>query len=426
MAAHFNLQKNGYVYLIHWVNTKKVIKISTKIKVKPTDWRDNTVGLKNPKLKDDRGRFIADMLNRHKLALQDAIDECGYKVEKIEETYLKKLNPSVARSGNPAEKDYFMPFYKEKLDEFKTAKKSNYKSYQTTYNNLTEYFASKSPTFDELTIDFCDKFKTFLELKKDYKKNTINKQITNIKAIVGKANSLKLHRNTDYKEFKAGKEPAVNVFLTLKELDKIYNLDLKNHPSLDSTRDSFIVACFTGLRFEDWVRVRKALIKDDILRIQPKKSNEVSQIPVHKYVKSILEKHKGVMPKQLSNQKTNANIKLVCKAAFIRGEFEKPFTKGGKRKSPPDRFKKYEMCATHTARRSLCTNMILQNANPYLVMKISGHKTFEAFQKYIKLDELLAVDELKKLPMFTDSVVKPVVKRTKSSTLKLNSVTQSL
>jgi hypothetical protein len=46
--------------------------------------------------------------------------------------------------------------------------------------------------------------------------------------------------------------------------------------------------------------------------------------------------------------------------------------------------------------------MILQHANPYLVMKVSGHKTFDAFRKYIKLDELLAVDSLKKLPMFVE------------------------
>ncbi|MCE5347591.1 MAG: hypothetical protein LLG13_15085 [Bacteroidales bacterium] len=36
------------------------------------------------------------------------------------------------------------------------------------------------------------------------------------------------------------------------------------------------------------------------------------------------------------------------------------------------------------------------------MMKISGHRNFESFQKYIKLDEILAGDSLKKLPMFQD------------------------
>jgi hypothetical protein len=51
--------------------------------------------------------------------------------------------------------------------------------------------------------------------------------------------------------------------------------------------------------------------------------------------------------------------------------------------------------------------MILQGASPYVVMKISRHKTFEAFQKYIQLDELLAVDSLKQLPKFKANSEKP-------------------
>jgi hypothetical protein len=35
-------------------------------------------------------------------------------------------------------------------------------------------------------------------------------------------------------------------------------------------------------------------------------------------------------------------------------------------------------------------------------MKVSGHKTFDAFQKIIKLDELFAFHSLKKLTMFAE------------------------
>jgi hypothetical protein len=117
------------------------------------------------------------------------------------------------------------------------------------------------------------------------------------------------------------------------------------------------------------------------------------------------------MPEQLSNQKTNENIKVICRAARLNEVYEKPFTKGGKRKAVPDRFKKWQMCSTHTARRSLCTNLIYQKVSPYVVMKISGHKTFEAFEKYIKLDEKMVYDSLKDIEMFKPvPVVKPVKK----------------
>lgn len=237
-------------------------------------------------------------------------------------------------------------------------------------------------------------------------------QVKNLKMIVGEAYRKKLTTNSEFKEFKAGREPAVNVFLNLAELNKIYNLYFKEkHSSYDRVRDSFIVASFTGLRFKDWGRVRRDFIVNGMLRIQSAKTNEVSQIPIHKYVKAILDKYDGVMPEQISNQKTNDAIKVVCRCARLNQSVEKPYTKGGKRKSKPDVFKKWQMCSTHTARRSLCTNLILQGASPFAVMKISGHKNFESFQKYIKLDEILAGDSLKALPMFQDKIMeKPVSK----------------
>jgi integrase len=409
--ANFKLQKSGYLYLIHWITSTRPLKITTGIKLEPSQWDETKQQPIDSNFKFN-GVKVSDTVAKYKGAMATALQEIKVTRKELKPTFYSHLKGEVIRGGAMAvPKVYFLEFFADKIKEFETAKKSNYKSYKTTYNNCKEFFGRKRPTFDDLTEDFFDKFKAFLEQTKDYKKNTIAGQFKNIKAIIGKAYSVKLHTNSDYKEFKAGREVAVNVFLTLDELDKIYNLNFKNHPALERTKDSFIVACFTGLRFGDIGRIRSNLIKNGILRIQSTKTNEVSQIPIHRYVKAILEKYNGVMPTQLSNQKTNFNIKKVCLSAFLRSEFEKPYTKGGKRKAIPDRFKKYQMCSTHTARRSLCTNLILQGANPYVVMKISGHKTFEAFQKYIKLDELLAVDSLKALPMFSskpEKISKPV------------------
>jgi site-specific recombinase XerD len=398
--ANFKLQKSGYLYLIHWITSTRPLKISTGIKLTPAQWDEKNQQPTDLNYKFD-GVKVSDTVAKYKGAMASALQEIKVTRKELKPTFYTHLKGELVRGGAMAvPKTYFLEFFAEKVTEFESAKKSNYKSYKTTYNNCTEFFGKKKPTFNDLTEDFFDKFKLFLEKTKDYKKNTIAGQFKNVKAIIGKAYSLKLHTNNDYKEFKAGREVAVNVFLTLAELDKIYKLNLRRHPALEKTRDSFIVACFTGLRFGDLGRVKSDLIKDGVLRMQSNKTNEVSQIPIHKYVKEILERYEGIMPKQLSNQKTNHNIKLVCKGANLRQKYEKPYTKGGKRKATPDTFEKWQMCTTHTARRSLCTNLILQGASPYVVMKISGHKTFEAFQKYIKLDELLAVDSLKALPMF--------------------------
>jgi|ERR1035437_2396017 site-specific recombinase XerD len=401
--AHFNIdKKSGYIYIVQWLPLNKRLPRSTGVKLNDlSEWDEDKEQPFDLNQKDKNGVKIVDTLARYRNAMADAVKECEVTHGDLKKTFRTKLSGVIIRGGALAVKqELFLEFFDSKVKEFENNKKSNFRSYKTTYNNCVEYFGKKKPTFEELGEDFKDKFTMFLERTKDYKMNTINKQFTNIKAIVGKAYKLKLHKNLDFKNFNTDKEPSVNIFLTLSELDKIYNLDFKNHLHLDRTRDSFIVASFTGLRFGDLGRVRSDLIKGNSIRIQAHKTNEVSQIPIHRYVKAILEKYNGVMPEQLSNQKTNENIKVICRVARLNEVYEKPFTKGGKRKAVPDRFKKWQMCSTHTARRSLCTNLINQKVSPYMVMKISGHKTFEAFEKYIKLDEKMVYDSLKDLEMF--------------------------
>lgn len=409
--ANFNRdKKTGVIYIIKWLPLNKRLQISTRVKIEDPDAWDNVN--QQPfdlNLKDKNDVKIVDTLARYRNAMAEAVKEWEVTGMDLGLIFSRKLSGSVGRGGVIVDRKIrFMEFFESKVLEFENDGKSNRKSYRTTYNNLKEFFGKNNPTFEELGEDFKDKFKLFLEKKKDYKMNTINKQFTNIKAIMGKAYKLKFHNNLDYKEFNTEKEPAVNVFLTLAELDKIYNLNFKNHLHLDRTRDSFIVASFTGIRFGDLGRVRSDLIKNNAIRLQAHKTNEVAQIPVHRYVKAILKKYDGVMPEQLSNQKTNNNIKVICRVARLNEVYEKPCTKGGKRKAIPDRFKKWQMCTTHTARRSLCTNLIDQKVSPYVVMKISGHKTFEAFEKYIKLNEMMVYDSLKDLEMFKDvKEVKP-------------------
>jgi integrase len=61
---------------------------------------------------------------------------------------------------------------------------------------------------------------------------------------------------------------------------------------------------------------------------------------------------------------------------------------------------KYELVTTHTARRSLATNLILRGVSPYVVMKVTGHKSLSSFETYVRLQELEAMIQLKNLDFF--------------------------
>ncbi|MCK5068068.1 MAG: tyrosine-type recombinase/integrase [Bacteroidales bacterium] len=154
----------------------------------------------------------------------------------------------------------------------------------------------------------------------------------------------------------------------------------------------------TGLRFDDWDRVNSDAVVNDTITIRSSKTGEVSLIPVHPYVKAILKKYGGVLPHKVSNQKMNDYIKVVAMLSKIQEPVEVRITKGGVREVSKKR--KFQLVTTHTARRSLATNLVLRGVSPYVVMKVTGHKSLSSFERYVRLQELEAMIELKSLSFF--------------------------
>lgn len=399
--ANLKLQKNGYLYLIHWITPERPLKISTGVKLEPSQWDAKNQRITDTTLKNSDGEKLADIVMKYSGAMASALQEVKVTRKDLKVTFYDHLKGELKRGGPLAvTSPRLLEYFEARVKLYEADKKSNCKSYRTTYNNLAQFLKRRRPTLDELNVDFFEDFKRFLEKEKNYKKNSVACQIKNLKAVLRYAYIKKLTRNSDFRDVKAKKEPSVNIALSLEELEKIYKLNFEKYPSIDRVRDSFIVGCFTGLRFEDWGRVRAEFVKDGILTIKATKTGETSQIPIHKYVKAILEKYNGVMPAQISNQKTNAAIKIICRCAGLNQGVEKQFTKGGMRSSKPKIYRMWQMCSTHTARRSLCTNLIIEGANAYVVMKISGHTSLQSFEKYIDKRRIGSGANLKALPMF--------------------------
>jgi len=84
--------------------------------------------------------------------------------------------------------------------------------------------------------------------------------------------------------------------------------------------------------------------------------------------------------------------------AKINDHVETRITKGGIREININ--DKYELVTTHTARRSLAANLVLRGVSPYVVMKVTGHKSLSSFERYVRFQELEAMIELKSLSFF--------------------------
>jgi site-specific recombinase XerD len=267
---------------------------------------------------------------------------------------------------------------------------SSAKVYKNTTRFLSEYEKRNRHVlgFRDVTPEMINEFISML-VKKGYAQNYIHKQVKNIRMFMDMAKIDGLHQMEAYrnKNLSVAEELVDAPYLTIDELQIIYDLKTKPGGRLDKIKDLILFESWTGLRHSDSGQV----LPHDIRKIKggkaifiaPQKGKDRILIPIGPVVEEILVKYNWKSPPNMSNQKTNNYLKELCKLAQIDSPFTSYRTQGGKRvkRHGP----KWKFISTHTGRRSFCTNAVKMGCNQLFVMKISGHKTESSFLKYIKI-----------------------------------------
>ena len=321
--------------------------------------------------------------------------------------------------------DLFLPFFK-KYYETTNYELETWKKYNTTYNWLIKYCEkfNRKLTFNDINLDFYDHFREWLmrlkykpskksEEIRFYTANYLGSIVKCIKHVMresGPTSRLKLHNNTEYasREFKIDAEQADTIYLTEKELQRIFefipsslNISLmtldnreenqrRKIESLVTVKNKFLIGCYTALRVSDFNRLREVNIQHNYIRIKPKKKakqktkNEDVVIPIHPVIRAIISTGFDIST-EISDVKINKHIKEICKVAGINEQVQTVRTEGGKlvERTRP----KYELVTTHTARRSGATNMFIAGIPAISIMKITGHRTEKSFMKYIRISQ---------------------------------------
>lgn len=255
-----------------------------------------------------------------------------------------------------------------------------------TYHTTLDALKTVDPEleWDKVDLEFYDDFVAYLT-DKGYAKNSVGTHVKNLKVFCNAAHQRNVHTNIAYNNFKKPAEESFNIYLNEEELYKISALDLSESPYLDRVRDIFLIGCWTGLRFSDLHKVNEGNTNGQYIHLEQQKTQGRVIIPLHPVVKSILTKYNGVLPNIISNQKFNTYIKIVCKKAELTDKITKSITKGRNRKT--EVYEKWELVASHTARRSFATNLYKSGFPSISIMAITGHKTEKAFLSYIKVNE---------------------------------------
>lgn len=251
-----------------------------------------------------------------------------------------------------------------------------------------------SNSLDILTIEdfFC-----FLKDKYPYRSSTLASTLGAIHVIVKYAQNKGYAVNYAFAEYTIHNEDSASVYLTVDEIDIINQLKLSD--SLSIVRDRFLLGCCTGLRYSDYSIVNESNIIKNTIQIRTRKTGEKVIIPIHSLIFDILERNAGKLPKiHCSQQYFNATVKLICKKAGINSPILIERTEGNKIIKITKN--KYQLVASHTARRSFATNMYLAGIATAKIMMLTGHKTESSFFKYIRIAKQENANELSNHPFF--------------------------
>ncbi|HNW70775.1 MAG TPA: phage integrase SAM-like domain-containing protein [Bacteroidales bacterium] len=346
----------------------------------------------NQRLKD----FETAIMNVYRKMLNDSevVDITTLK-NKLN-TYLGRNNKLVKSVDHPTG---FVSFIKTIIEDSKTGKRTTkdgrlLKSctlicYNNTLNNIIKYQneLNKTLKFSDITMSFYHDFIQFMN-NKGFSPNNIGKHIKNIKVFMNLATKRKLNDNFEYKDedFKKISEEVQTIYLTEKDISKIYELDLSDDKDLEAVRDIFVIDCYTGLRYADLRKLSIDNIKDNtFIQIETQKTGENVIIPTHWRIKETLTKYNNCLPKVFSNAQMNEDLKTIGRMAKIKDVLLIKKTQGGIRTEK--KFMKHELITVHTARRTFATNAYKAGIPTLSIMKITGHKTEKAFLRYIKVDK---------------------------------------
>lgn len=276
-------------------------------------------------------------------------------------------------------------------------------------------FLSKHPfDWNDIKEPLIDKFIAYLE-DYGYSKNTIQKYIHTFHSFVVYAENQGWHTNTRAKSFikyatPRDEEMKNRIYLSKEEVQALYDMELTGFD--EKVRDVFLIGCYTGLRYSDLCRITESCIGETVtgtpvIRLVQKKTKTPVTIPIiDDNLIVLLKKYNYNVPK-IVDVSLNRNIKttlerlshtvpsLAKKERTILTVLEKKIEKEGRKKGlEPFEYDKegnpiksrWEMVSLHTARRTFITNVYLSGKfSIEFMMKLSGHKKYDTFKKYVRM-----------------------------------------
>lgn len=312
------------------------------------------------------------------------------------QTELKKELDAIEQAQKPG---FFKVFdlYTATIGKRNQWTDATYRKFATIRKQFTEL--DKNLTFDTLTDK---KMQAYMDklMKEGMKNVTVAKYLAFVRGFLNWASDNGYYHGNLHKTFRPklkgtdGNAKEI-IYLTRDEVKTIEEWRFTPEQShLERVRDVFLFCCFTGLRYSDVAKLKRSDVKAGFIDVVTQKTVDGLKIELNKHSQAILDKYKdeafpgGLALPVISNQKMNDHLKLIGEICGIDEPVRIVYFRGNERHE--DVLPKHSLLTTHCARRTFVISALQLGIPSEVIMRWTGHSSFEAMKPYYKI-----VDELK-------------------------------
>lgn len=268
---------------------------------------------------------------------------------------------------------------------------TNWQKNNTCLNYLREFLRSEGKS-EDLPVRLVNRhlitrFEQHLKIDRGCSANTATKYMQNLKKIIRIAMQNGRIKGDPFTGIRLSIQDNGRPYLTREELDAILKKDF-DAPRLNTVRDIFMFACYTGLAYIDIHALTRSSLEADAegitwIRTQRIKTKVRANVPLLDMARRIMDKYatphnqtpvSRVLP-VLSNQKMNAYLKEIADICGIRKKL-----------------------TFHVARHTFATTITLMNGVPIeSVSRMLGHTNIKTTQHYARIVDTKVGEDMRRL-----------------------------
>lgn len=405
---HFNLKQtsnlNSYTQIMLIVTCSGTrVRLYTGIRVKPRNWcKISQLCLPHTSINKREYDQLVEFnrkLNLFRHAIEIADNEAAQKGKYLSAQCIKQTAEKVKYGINEAlpPLECLSNIIKDYTFDINRRGKKGILSTQNTYNSALKRLYMYERTLkkpmqklEDFDTNFFNSFSEYLfsyrfgkNKEKKYTQNTVINTLKVIKNLLHRAYDKDLIKNDSFKKFQTTLPSDVTepVYLTEKEIASISIVDVNNELE-EVIRDAFVISCYTALRISDIYRINEAEISKSTISMFQSKTKEQVVIPILKEIGTLINKYRNKGFPKIHSGKLNNTVRELARRCNIIQCVTYREIRGGEVSllSVP----KYKLISFHTARRSCVTNLYKRGYPVNYIMTLSGHKSIQAFQRYMR------------------------------------------